>query len=205
MFSAYGDPRMPCAPSDATNCLASFNSTATPGTTSRPAERRLAVPPAFAMALTAHDAERLDEALALAAAAIGLSDPNPRVGCISADAGGWIVARGHTQHAGGPHAEPAALHEARARGVDLRGGTAWVTLEPCAHHGRTPPCCDALVAAGLARVVVGHVDPNPLVAGAGIARLRAAGIAVDLADAATTQRFEELNIGFLRRMREGRP
>jgi diaminohydroxyphosphoribosylaminopyrimidine deaminase/5-amino-6-(5-phosphoribosylamino)uracil reductase len=96
-----------------------------------------------------------------------------------------------------------ALRAAAAAGWDPRGATAYVTLEPCSHHGRTPPCCDALVAAGVARVVVALEDPNPLVAGQGVQRLRAAGIAVDvglLADEAA-----ELNIGFLHRMRSGRP
>lgn len=153
------------------------------------------------------DRSLLQRALALAELSIGLSDPNPRVGCVIAGAG-WRV-EGHTQAAGGPHAEIVALRAAAAAGHDPRGATVYVSLEPCAHHGRTPPCCDALVAAGVARVVVAVGDPNPLVAGRGVERLRAAGIAVDsaadlgaaeLADAA-----RELNIGFFSRMLRGRP
>src|SRR4051812_7132535 len=95
----------------------------------------------------------MQEALALAAQSIGLSDPNPRVGCVITTPDGRVIGRGHTQQAGGPHAEVMALRDAEARGERLEGATAHVTLEPCAHHGRTPPCCDALIAAGLARVV----------------------------------------------------
>jgi diaminohydroxyphosphoribosylaminopyrimidine deaminase/5-amino-6-(5-phosphoribosylamino)uracil reductase len=157
--------------------------------------------------LESPDLARLRETLALAEQAIGLSDPNPRVGCVIAAADGRIVARGSTREAGGPHAEIVALQAARAAGHDVRGGTAWVSLEPCAHHGRTPPCCDALADAGLARVVVAAVDPNPLVAGRGIARLRSAGVAVDVADAsqAVARAARELNIGFFSRMKRGRP
>ena len=151
------------------------------------------------------DRVRLEQCLALAHAAIGLSDPNPRVGCVIASADGRALAQGSTQQAGGPHAEAAALADAHAAGADLRGATAWVSLEPCAHHGRTPPCCDALVDAGVARVVVATVDPNPLVAGQGIAKLRAAGIAVDLADGPVAREARELNIGFFSRMQRGRP
>ncbi len=157
------------------------------------------------MALLEPDAERLREALILAETAIGVSEPNPRVGCVIADAIGRTLGAGATRQVGGPHAEIVALQQARDAGHDLRDATAWVTLEPCAHHGRTPPCCDALIAAGLARVVVALEDPNPRVAGAGIARLRAAGIRVDLAgeDLATAAR--ELNIGFFSRMLRHRP
>ena len=125
-------------------------------------------------------------ALDIASAAIGLSDPNPRVGCVITPAdltATW--AWGHTQQAGGPHAEVMALRAARDAGLNLQGATAWVTLEPCAHHGRTPPCCDALIAAGMGRVVVALRDPNPLVAGQGIARMRAAGLQVEVAGAFT--------------------
>lgn len=151
------------------------------------------------------DHDRLHEALALAHAAIGLSDPNPRVGCVIGHADGRVLATGFTQEAGGDHAEAAALRAARAAGVDVRGATAWVTLEPCAHHGRTPPCCDALIAAGIARVVVGVEDPFHLVAGRGIEQLRAAGVQVDLADEAFAQACRELNIGFHTRITRGRP
>ena len=112
------------------------------------------------------------------------------------------MAQGRTQRAGSSHAEIMALRAAHEAGHDVRGATAYVTLEPCSHHGRTPPCCDALIKAGIARVVVGQQDPNPLVAGRGIARLRAAGIEVTVLDpndpAAIATR--ELNIGFFSRM-----
>jgi diaminohydroxyphosphoribosylaminopyrimidine deaminase/5-amino-6-(5-phosphoribosylamino)uracil reductase len=147
----------------------------------------------------------LQRALSLAAQAVGLSDPNPRVGCVILAADGRELGAGHTQAAGQAHAEVMALRDAVARGHDVRGTTAVVTLEPCSHHGRTPPCCDALIAAGIARVVVAVEDPNPLVAGQGTARLRAAGIAVDLADGATADAARELNIGFFSRMQRGRP
>jgi diaminohydroxyphosphoribosylaminopyrimidine deaminase/5-amino-6-(5-phosphoribosylamino)uracil reductase len=165
-------------------------------------------------------------ALDIAHSAIGLSDPNPRVGCVITGQdvdSPW--ATGHTQQAGGPHAEVMALRAAQQAGLNLRGATAWVTLEPCAHHGRTPPCCDALIAAGLGRVVVALQDPNPLVAGQGIARMRAAGIEVQMAGEFTgafAARFAadhpddpqglawaaeafELNIGFCSRMVRQRP
>jgi len=151
------------------------------------------------------DRERLAQALELARRAVGLSEPNPRVGCVIASAAGQIVASGHTDAAGGPHAEAAALQDARRNGAELRGATAWVSLEPCAHHGRTPPCCDALIDAGVARVVVAVQDPNPPVAGQSIARLRAAGIVVDLADGDIAAAARELNIGFFSRMLRRRP
>jgi diaminohydroxyphosphoribosylaminopyrimidine deaminase/5-amino-6-(5-phosphoribosylamino)uracil reductase len=141
------------------------------------------------------------EALALAHHAIGLSDPNPRVGCVIVAANGR--AEGFTQAAGDAHAEVMALRAARAAGLQLRGATVYVTLEPCSHHGRTPPCCDALIEAGVGRIVVACEDPNPLVAGQGIARLRAAGMRVDAGPLADESR--ELNIGFFSRMQRGRP
>jgi diaminohydroxyphosphoribosylaminopyrimidine deaminase / 5-amino-6-(5-phosphoribosylamino)uracil reductase len=155
------------------------------------------------MTFTAPDDELLRAALRLARRSIGLSDPNPRVGCVVVGAG-WR-AEGFTQEAGGPHAEIVALRAARDAGHDPRGSTVFVTLEPCAHHGRTPPCCDALVDAGVARVVVAVGDPNPLVAGQGLARLRAAGIAVEMADEAVAREARALNIGFFSRMQRGRP
>jgi len=142
------------------------------------------------------------EALALAARAVGLSDPNPRVGCVIV-ADGTIAGRGHTQEAGGPHAEIMALRDAAARGVDVRGATVHVTLEPCSHHGRTPPCADALVEAGVGRVVIALRDPNPLVSGQGAARLAAAGIAVEWG--AGGAESHALNIGFVSRMERGTP
>ncbi len=157
------------------------------------------------MPLDPIDCTHLRSALGQAQESIGLCDPNPRVGCVIVDATGDTIARGATQQAGGPHAEIVALQAARAAGRDPRGATAYVTLEPCSHHGRTPPCCDALIAAGIARIVVAAVDPNPLVAGQGIALLRAAGIQVDLADGDIARDARELNIGFFSRMLRGRP
>jgi len=151
------------------------------------------------------DAAYLRDTLTLAGEAIGLSDPNPRVGCLIVSTGGSLIGRGSTQAAGGAHAEIVALRAARDAGHDLRGATVYVGLEPCAHHGRTPPCCDALVAAGVARVVAATGDPNPLVAGQGFARLRAAGIAVDLAQGEVVRDARELNVGFFSRMQRGRP
>lgn len=155
--------------------------------------------------MTELDRIRLQEALALAETSFGLSEPNPRVGCIIGWPDGRVAGRGATQQAGGPHAEVMALRDAQAAGCPVQGATAWVTLEPCAHHGRTPPCCDALVQAGLARVVVAAIDPYPQVAGQGIARLRAAGIEVELAEADIAQAAREINIGFFSRVERGRP
>jgi diaminohydroxyphosphoribosylaminopyrimidine deaminase/5-amino-6-(5-phosphoribosylamino)uracil reductase len=122
------------------------------------------------------DRRLMAEAMALARAALGTTAPNPAVGCVIA-LGDRVIGRGATQPGGRPHAEVMALADA---GEAARGATAYVTLEPCAHHGRTPPCADALIAAGVARVVVAHAhDPDPRVQGRGIARLRAAGIGVE--------------------------
>jgi diaminohydroxyphosphoribosylaminopyrimidine deaminase/5-amino-6-(5-phosphoribosylamino)uracil reductase len=143
------------------------------------------------------------EALALAEHSIGLCDPNPRVGCVIVAADGTVIGRGHTQEAGGAHAEIMALRDAGSRGASVRGATVVVTLEPCSHHGRTPPCADALVAAGVGRVVMAMRDPNPLVAGQGAARLAAAGIEVVTGPYDDAAR--ELNIGFVSRMERGRP
>lgn len=140
-------------------------------------------------------------AAALRLAELGLysTSPNPRVGCVIVRDGA-VVGCGWHVRAGEPHAE---IHALRAAGEQARGATVYVTLEPCAHHGRTPPCADALIAAGVSRVVAAMQDPNPLVAGAGLRRLAAAGIATAsglLEDAA-----RELNIGFVARMTRGRP
>jgi diaminohydroxyphosphoribosylaminopyrimidine deaminase/5-amino-6-(5-phosphoribosylamino)uracil reductase len=151
--------------------------------------------------------ETWGQTLALAAQAVGLSDPNPRVGCMILSADGGVLGQGHTQQAGGPHAEVMALRDAQSKGHDVRGATAYVTLEPCAHHGRTPPCADAFVAAGLGRVRIALSDPNPLVAGQGIERLLAGGVAVELLppDHPVAREARELNIGFLSRMVRKRP
>lgn len=149
----------------------------------------------------------LHTAQALAQQALTLSNPNPRVGCVLTDANGRLVGHGHTQAVGEPHAEVMALRDAQAQGHDVRGGTAYVTLEPCSHHGRTPPCCDALVNAGLAAVVIATLDPNPLVAGQGAERLRAAGLRVHVMPTQSPESMaaRELNIGFFSRMVRGRP
>ena len=147
------------------------------------------------MTTTAHF---ISQALGLATQALFLSNPNPRVGCVITSRTGEIVGKGSTQRAGGPHAEIMALRDAQARGQDLQGATAYVTLEPCSHHGRTGPCCDALIAAGITRVVASLADPKPLVSGQGFARLRAAGIEVSVGEGA--QESFELNIGFFSRM-----
>ncbi len=153
------------------------------------------------------DRVRLAEALELAASSIGLSEPNPRVGCVIGSADGRVFGRGATQRVGQGHAEVMALRDASATGQDLRGATAWVTLEPCAHHGRTPPCCLALLEAGIARCVVIHIDPNPLVAGGGVERLRAGGVQVELLphDDPLAAQARDLNIGFFSRFERGRP
>lgn len=139
------------------------------------------------------------ESLRLAECGLYTTDPNPRVGSVVVR-DGRAVGRGTHWRAGEAHAEVLALREA---GPLARGATVYVTLEPCAHFGRTPPCADALIAAGVARVVVAVVDPNPKVAGRGIARLRAAGIAVEVGILAEAAR--ELNVGFFHRMETGRP
>lgn len=144
------------------------------------------------------DNENLEHALRLARQALCLSNPNPRVGCAIYAADGRLLGVGFTQRAGGPHAEIVALSDASAQGHDVRGATAYVTLEPCSHHGRTGPCCDALIAAGISRVVASLADPNPLVAGQGFERLRAAGVEVEVGPGAEEAR--ELNLGFFSRM-----
>ena len=138
-------------------------------------------------------------ALRLAEQGLYSTSPNPRVGCVLV-ADGRIVGSGWHQRAGEPHAEVHALQEA---GKAARGATAYVTLEPCSHHGRTPPCADALISAGITRVVAAVADPNPRVSGAGSDKLRSAGIAVEigLMEAAAY----ELNIGFFSRMTRGTP
>lgn len=143
-------------------------------------------------------------ALALEWAAKGLfiTTPNPRVGCVIVK-DRRVIGAGHTQPAGQAHAEVQALSDAAARGADVRGATAYVTLEPCSHHGRTPPCADALIRAGLGRVVSAIADPNPLVAGQGLARLQAAGI--ETACGVLEEQARELNIGFFSRMQRARP
>ena len=156
-----------------------------------------------AIAMTADHTPPITQALGLAAQALFLSSPNPRVGCVITAPDGRVLGEGFTQQVGGPHAEVVALRAAQAAGHDVRGATAYVTLEPCAHQGRTGPCCDALIAAGIGKVVASLEDPNPLVAGQGFARLRAAGVAVEVGPGAAAAR--ELNIGFFSRMVRGTP
>ncbi|CAN5435309.1 bifunctional diaminohydroxyphosphoribosylaminopyrimidine deaminase/5-amino-6-(5-phosphoribosylamino)uracil reductase RibD [soil metagenome] len=140
----------------------------------------------------------MQTALALAAQALWHTSPNPRVGCVLVSPEGQVIGQGQTQQAGGPHAEVMALHDAASLGHNVAGATAWVTLEPCSHQGRTGPCCDALIKAGVARVVASLPDPNPLVAGEGFRRLQAAGVEVITGPGAAQTR--ELNIGFFSRM-----
>jgi diaminohydroxyphosphoribosylaminopyrimidine deaminase / 5-amino-6-(5-phosphoribosylamino)uracil reductase len=139
------------------------------------------------------------QALRLAGRGLFTTQPNPRVGCVIAHAGD-VIGEGWHQRAGEPHAEVFALREAGER---ARGATVYVTLEPCAHHGRTPPCADALVAAGVARVVIASDDPFPQVNGCGIDRLRAAGIQVE--PGLMREAARELNIGFFSRIERQRP
>jgi len=145
------------------------------------------------------DLAAMRAALALGRRGLGTVWPNPAVGCVLVN-GGRVVGRGWTQKGGRPHAETEALAPA---GAAARGATAYVSLEPCSHWGQTPPCADALIAAGVSRAVVAIEDPDPRVAGAGIARLRAAGIAVELGLCA--DEAAEINAGFLQRVRTGRP
>lgn len=149
----------------------------------------------------------LQRALELSQQALTLSNPNPRVGCVITGADGAVLGEGFTQAAGQAHAEVMALRGAAARGHSVVGATAWVTLEPCSHFGRTPPCCDALVAASIGTVHIATLDPNPLVAGRGAERLRAAGVQVHVlpANDALAQAVRRLNIGFFSRMQRGTP
>lgn len=151
------------------------------------------------MTADAEDLRHMARALHLAERGLWTTSPNPRVGCVLVRAGD-VVGEGWHERAGEPHAE---VHALRAAGERARGATAYVTLEPCSHHGRTPPCADALIAAGVARVVVAMQDPNPLVAGQGLARLAAAGIATHCG--VLEREARELNIGFVSRMTRGRP
>ena len=143
------------------------------------------------------------EALRLAESALYLTSPNPRVGCVLVGSDGQILGRGHTQKAGGPHAEIMALNDARANRRNVAGATAYVTLEPCAHQGRTGPCFEALIEAGIRKVVASIEDPNPNVKGLGFAKMRDAGIAVELGALGTQSR--ELNIGFFSRFIRKKP
>ena len=151
----------------------------------------------------AHMQKWMQLALEQAAKALHVSDPNPRVGCILVNADNQCIGSGSTQAVGGPHAEIMALRDARSRGHSTQGATAYVTLEPCSHHGRTPPCADALVQAGISRVVIAAIDPNPRVCGHGIETLKRAGIQVS--HGILAQQSRELNIGFFKRMQNQMP
>lgn len=142
------------------------------------------------------------QALALAEQGRGLVEPNPMVGCVLVR-GGRELGRGFHAAYGGPHAEVQAVDDARSRNESIQGATAYVTLEPCSHFGKTPPCADALIDAGLARVVVAMVDPNPRVSGQGIERLREAGIEVVLGVCEKPAR--QLNEPFIKRITTGLP
>jgi len=148
---------------------------------------------------TAADHGFMEQALELAGRGLNTTTPNPRVGCVVVR-DGTVVGTGWHEKAGMPHAEVLAL---KAAGARSRGATLYVNLEPCSHHGRTPPCVDAIVEADVKRVVAAIQDPNPKIAGAGFAKLRAAGIAVE--QGLMEEEARELNIGFFARMTRGRP
>jgi diaminohydroxyphosphoribosylaminopyrimidine deaminase/5-amino-6-(5-phosphoribosylamino)uracil reductase len=149
--------------------------------------------------LTSQDRAHVVQSLDLAARGLYTTDPNPRVGCVIVN-GGSVVGEGWHVRAGEPHAEVMAL---RGAGPAARGATAYVSLEPCSHTGRTPPCADALIAAGIARVVCCTRDPFPKVSGAGIERLQNAGVAVQVGAYADEAR--QLNVGYFSRHERGRP
>ena len=151
---------------------------------------------------SAVDHQFMSQALAEAQKALYLSNPNPRVGCVIVK-GGQVIGRGHTQRVGGPHAEVQALADAKINGFDTEGSTVYVTLEPCNHTGRTPPCVDALIAAKPAMVIAAMSDPNPLVAGKGLERLKAAGM--DVRCGLLGAEAAALNLGFISRMARGLP
>jgi diaminohydroxyphosphoribosylaminopyrimidine deaminase/5-amino-6-(5-phosphoribosylamino)uracil reductase len=151
---------------------------------------------------SAVDHQLMREALAEAQKALYLANPNPRVGCVIVKEG-QVIGRGYTQRVGGPHAEVQALADVNAKGLSANGSTMYVTLEPCSHTGRTPPCVDALIAAKPAMVVVAMSDPNPLVAGQGLEKLKAAGI--DVRCGLLAADAQALNQGFISRMTRGLP
>lgn len=148
------------------------------------------------------DARWMRHALALAETSLYLTAPNPRVGCIIVR-DEQLIGQGATQAAGGAHAEIMALRDAQAKGHDARGATVYVTLEPCSHHGRTPPCVQTLIQAGVGRVVIALCDPNPLVGGQGLAALKEAGIPVTVGVCAAEAL--DMNVGFVSRMTRGLP
>ena len=155
------------------------------------------------MPITESDTQWMSVALSWAEKAMYITTPNPRVGCVIVNAQGVLLGAGHTQPAGQAHAEMMALQDAKSQGHSVTGATAYVTLEPCSHQGRTGPCCDALIHAGLLRLVVAVQDPNPQVNGNGIALLRQAGIQVDIG--VLEDKARSLNPGFFKRMTQGLP
>ena len=157
----------------------------------------------LAMPITESDIHWMSLALSWAEKAMYITTPNPRVGCVIVNAQGVLLGAGHTQPAGQAHAEMMALQDAKSQGHSVAGATAYVTLEPCSHQGRTGPCCDALIHAGLLRLVVAVQDPNPQVNGNGIALLRQAGIQVDIG--VLGDKARSLNPGFFKRMTQGLP
>src|SRR4029453_10942085 len=172
---------------------------ASPRSTAISARPRISRPSSASSAVTktdqrAVDLEHMGAALTLAARNLGQTWPNPAVGCVIVDGAGRVVGRGFTQRGGRPHAETEALAMAGAR---AKGGTAYVTLEPCSHHGKTPPCAEALIAAGIARCVSAIEDPDPRVSGGGHDTLRKAGISVDIGLLAA--QAKRLNAGFFKR------
>jgi len=149
------------------------------------------------------DTHWMSLALSWAEKALFITSPNPRVGCVIINAQGVLLGAGHTQPAGQAHAEIMALQDAKQRGMDVAGAIAYVSLEPCSHQGRTGPCCEALIQAGLSRVVVAVQDPNPQVSGSGITRLRQSGMQVDVG--ILQEEARTLNQGFFKRMTTGLP
>lgn len=148
------------------------------------------------------DQQWMMHALSLAEKGLFTTTPNPHIGCVLIK-NGQVIGEGYTQPAGGAHAEVQAMRDAESKGHDISGATAYVTLEPCSHFGRTPPCADALIAHGIKKVVCAMEDPNPQVAGQGFAKLRAAGI--EVINGVMSKEAYELNIGFFTRMKRGTP
>jgi len=151
------------------------------------------------MSQSSQDNIYMSQALSLARKGLYSTQPNPRVGCVIV-LNNEIIGEGYHQQAGGPHAEIHALNQA---GIKAKGATAYVSLEPCSHHGKTPPCADAIIKSGVSRVVCAMLDPNPLVAGKGLKKLQQAGIKTDSGLMQTEA--EEINPGFIKRMKSGLP
>ena len=149
-----------------------------------------------------NDIQAMELALQWAAKSMFITTPNPRVGCVIVK-NSVVIGAGNTQPPGQAHAEVQAMKDAAERGHDVRGATAYVTLEPCSHFGRTPPCSEALIRAGVAKVVMAVGDPNPLVGGRGRAMLEAAGI--EVVSGVLEEQAREMNIGFMKRMQHGKP